>query len=506
MRREALKAAYERLADAEDLRKAGQPERALRITSALVEQFPTYWAALHTHGLVLSETGDLAGALKFLLLADSVWPNQSMTIAALAQTQLNCGLVEQALDCTERGLAIAPDQLELLYTRAEILRGIARYAKAEPLYRRIMEVHGPHLKATIGLANCLLELGRARNAGELLENAATRWPSAFEPVYELSSFPKAFLSCEPRALLARWAAGTCEGVDPASLAFAQAWALHNDGRHAEAWQHLKRANQLVFDVEQNAAHRDLDGKRLELRRLEDAGSGIDWHAASHREDCPRVLFILGPSRSGKTTLESLLESCGLIRGDESNLIATTVRDTLQGAGFVPFEAAEALPKNVRETFVARYCAKARELAAPNECLTITNPEIIADVPYLIGLIPNIRFMLVDRDTNDLIFSIYQQHYARGNLHAYSLPTANSYVGWYRSMAALLRARTPHLAAACSYEDLIERPRDVMASAGRLLERDLEVRTDFRISHDGRNCSAPYRDRIRADLEAMEEKI
>ena len=100
-----------------------------------------------------------------------------------------------------------------------------------------------------------------------------------------------------------------------------------------------------------------------------------------------MLFILGPSRSGKTTLESLLESCGLIRGDESNLIATTVRDTLQGAGFVPFEAAEALPKHVRETFVARYCAKVRELAGPGDCLTITNPEIIADVPYLVGLIP-----------------------------------------------------------------------------------------------------------------------
>jgi hypothetical protein len=34
MRREALKAAYEQLADAEDLRKAGQPELAFRITSS----------------------------------------------------------------------------------------------------------------------------------------------------------------------------------------------------------------------------------------------------------------------------------------------------------------------------------------------------------------------------------------------------------------------------------------------------------------------------------------
>lgn len=504
MRREALKAAYEQLADAEDLRKAGRPELAFRITSSLVKQFPTYWAALHTHGLVLSEKGDLAEALKFLLLANSVWPDQPMTIAALAQTQLNCGLVEQALDRTEHGLAIAPDHSELLYTRAEIFRGVARYAEAEPLYRRIIK-HGPHLKASIGLANCLLELGRARDAAELLESAVARWPMAFEPVYELSSFPKAFLRCEPAALLERWTADTPEGVDPASLAFAQSWALHHERRFEEAWQHLKRANQLVFDVERDAAHRDLDGKRQELRRLEGADSGIDWRAPSHRDDCPHVLFILGPSRSGKTTLESLLESCGLIRGDESNLIATTVRDTLQGAGFVPFEAAEALPKHVREAFVAHYCAKVCELAGPGDCLTVTNPEIIADVPYLIGLIPNLRFMLVDRDANDLIFSIYQQHYARGNLYAYCLQTTSAYVGWYRSMAALLRVRAPHLAAACTYEDLIERPRDVLASVGRLLGRNLEVRADYQAVFDGRNCSAPYRERICAELEAMEEK-
>jgi hypothetical protein len=284
-------------------------------------------------------------------------------------------------------------------------------------------------------------------------------------------------------LLERWAGGTSEGVDPASLAFAQSWALHHDGRFADAWQHLKRANQLVFDAEQTVAQQDLDGKRRELRRLEGLGSGIDWRAPSHRDDCPDVLFILGPSRSGKTTLESLLESCGLIRGDESNLIATTARDTLQGAGFVPFEAAEALPKHVRET----------------------NPEIISDVAYLIALVPNARFMLLDRETNDLLFSIYQQHYARGNLYAYSLPTANSYVGWYRSMAALLRARAPHLAAACTYEDLIERPRDVVASVARLLERDLGDGADFQVAYDGRNCSAPYKDFMSAELEATGEK-
>ena len=159
---------------------------------------------------------------------------------------------------------------------------------------------------------------------------------------------------------------------------------------------------------------------------------------------------------------------------------------------------------MRETFVARYCAKARQLAEPGECLTITNPENIADVPYLIGLIPNARVMLVDRGTDDLVFSIFQQHYARGNLYAYSLRTAHSYVEWYRSMAALLRSRAPHLTAACTYEDLIERPRDVVASAGRLLERDLEVGADFKVAHDARNSSAPYREHMRADLEAMAE--
>ena len=141
----------------------------------------------------------------------------------------------------------------------------------------------------------------------MLETAVSRWPSTFEPVYELSSFPKAFLRCEPAALLERWTAGPSDAVDPASLAFARSWALHHDGRFAEAWQDLKRANQLVFDVEENAAHRDLDGKRQELRRLEGPGSGIDWRPPSRRDDCPNVLFILGPSRSGKTTLEALLD-------------------------------------------------------------------------------------------------------------------------------------------------------------------------------------------------------
>lgn len=497
MRREALKAAYDQLADAEDLRKAGRLEQALRITASLVKQFPTYWAALHTHGLVLSETREFGEALKFLLLADNAWPDQSLTIAALAQAQLNAGLVEQALATTQRGLAISPDHPELLYTRAEILRATARYAEAEPLYRRIAEVHGPHMKAAVGLANCRFEQGDLPQAAGLLQAAAAHWPSSFEPVYELSAFPTSYLDCDPVSLLERWDSGDTAEADPASLAFARSWALHHGGRFDEAWHHLQRANRLVFDTEERAAHRDLELKGEELKRAASPATGIDWRPQPHSEDCPQVLFILGPSRSGKSTLESILAASGLVRGDESNLIATTVRDCLQGAGFVPFGAAEALPRHVRDDFAARYRAKSRELAAPGECLTITNPDILSDAPYLVGLIPNIRFMLVDRDTDDLVFSIYQQHYARGNLYSYSLPTARAYVAWYRAMAELLRAKAPQITSACSYAHLIERPREVIAGVGRLLGRELALPAGFRGTFDGRNCSGPYKERMTA---------
>lgn len=134
----------------------------------------------------------------------------------------------------------------------------------------------------------------------------------------------------------------------------------------------------------------------------------------------------------------------LVRGDESNLIATTVRDTLQQAGLIPFTSAQALPKHVRDTFCALYREKVGALAEGGFGITITNPDLISSVPYLVALIPNLHLIFIDRDTDDLVFSIYQKHYARGNAYSYSLRTAKAYIDWYRSMASAMIAHVPQL--------------------------------------------------------------
>jgi tetratricopeptide (TPR) repeat protein len=500
MQRVILQTAYNQLADAEEYRRAGQFEPALRITSDLVKKFPAYWAALHTHGLVLLEKGECEEALIYLLLADNSHPDQPMTLAALAQAQLSCGHIERALDCTERGLRLEPDNLDLLHARAEIFKATAQYGIAEGLYARVCELSGGQLRAIIGLANCHIELGRMQEGVKLLQSAAWRWSDAFEPIYELSSVPDGFLGGDLVALLDRWRKNHAETVvDPASFGFAKAWALHAAGRFDEAWEQLESANRLVFQTEQANARMDLERKQIELSAVSAAATGIDWCPAPPAPECPSTILILGPSRSGKSTLESLLSTSGLIRGDESNLVATTVRDTLQTFGLVPFTSAQALPKHVRDAFCALYRERVGTLAKDGFGITITNPNLISDIPYLVALVPNLQLIFTDRDTDDLVFSIYQKHYARGNAYSYSLRTARAYVDWYRSMASVLSTRVPQLSLSFSYADLIERPGDVVRSVGKKIGRNIVLSKEYLVQGDGRGCSTPYKDRLVAGM-------
>ena len=362
------------------------------------------------------------------------------------------------------------------------------------------ELSGGQLRATIGLANCHLELGRTEEGVTLLEAATRRWPKAFEPLYELSSVPRTLLGSAPVSLLERWVANHSEtSVDPASFSFAMAWALHYAGRFDEAWDQLERANRLVFQSEQANAHMDLERKRKELSAISTAISGIDWRPAPAAHDCPSTILILGPSRSGKSTLELLLSASGLVRGDESNLIATAVRDALQKAGLVPFTSAAALPTHVRDDFCAFYRERVVALARGGSGITITNPNLISDVPYLVALIPNLHLVFIDRDDDDLVFSIYQKHYARGNAYSYNLRTASAYVDWYRSMVSVLNAHVPQLSLCFSYADLIERPDEVVGTLGKKLGRHIVLSKDYRNHGDGRGCSTPYKDRIAAGM-------
>src|SRR4029077_325992 len=109
--------------------------------------------------------------------------------------------------------------------------------------------------------------------------------------------------------------------DPAEVrsftAFVRAAALDRAGRAAEAWQEVGQANRAIFTAAQDRLAKARERERARLERLRQhqvqAPAG-----ASTSDGAPISLFVLGASRSGKTTLESLVGTLdGVKRGYEN---------------------------------------------------------------------------------------------------------------------------------------------------------------------------------------------
>src|SRR5262249_45956642 len=125
------------------------------------------------------------------------------------------------------------------------------------------------------------------------------------------------------------------------LAFARAAALDKLGRYSEAWAHLVPANRSVFLATQPDLAYVLARQCANLVRLQQTRAKLGDDKA---EDRPTSLFILGPSRSGKTTMEMLVSTLDDIkRGYENLTVRKAVNLAFEAGGLPADPLLESLP-------------------------------------------------------------------------------------------------------------------------------------------------------------------
>ena len=128
---------------------------------------------------------------------------------------------------------------------------------------------------------------------------------------------------------------------------------------------------------------------------------------------PISLFILGISRSGKTTLECILSKVGGIKcGYEKPIIERSVRKTMQSSGLLTLESLLAMPSVLDEHFTENYKRNLRQRAAENLVVTNTHPRKIAAVGRMFQTVPNSRFIFIESNPSDTAIKIFMTHYKK----------------------------------------------------------------------------------------------
>ncbi len=453
------------LMEAERLRLAGKLDPAQTICTKLISHYPDYVAALHTLGLIYSDRGQHQEAVEYLARAAMYAPSNWNILTALGGAYLSVGATEMAEFTLERAKAINPNEATIYATLGELHREQQDYEMAVHAFQWACELDPRLSAARSGLGLTLIHLGKLSEAAKALQKAISEGPPNLNALFALASLPSNLVDLDVIAIAIGALKPSSTPKQDAKIAFIRAAALNQRQSYAEAWSEFINANRIIYRETEAAWKRQREHDLNFLQRIKSSPVVPPPEFNLQRED-PMALFFLGPPRSGKTTAELLVSTiAGVKRGFESFIVEKSVRRSFQGAALPPLEQLTDLPSGLEESFRTQFLKQLRSSAKECPVFTITHPARLLDAMRLAIILPSAKFVMVERDVDDVTVRIFMKMFSKGHPYAYSLHSIMEYVRWYYSVMETLREKLPGRTRLIGYEELIADPKRVRRELG-----------------------------------------
>ena len=402
---------------------------------------------------------------------------------------------EETIDPLEQALIVDPANVDARIMLGKALEALREFEDAAMQYDKALAIDPKHMEARLLRGDLLARIGCHEQAAAVLENLVDDGVRSLGVLEALAALPAPFISQQMQARIHEALENTAEGTDELR-AFVRAAVLDKAGRHRDAWNCLVHANRIVFSAI------DAEYARVEARQQANLAR-LRLRTAIGRPvvdvDFPISLFILGCSRSGKTSMETLVGTLpGVKRGYENFIVEKTIARACQHAEISEIKGLEDLPENLRPVCRKIYAAHLSQRAARVQVFTNTLPVRIHDVDVLAATLPNVRLLFVKRDPDDNVFRIFMRKYRRGNQYSYDLGAARDHVLWYHQMIDLLAEKLPEIVRVVRYEDVVAGPAAALRVAADLCGLPV-TSIPLPSIGDDRGCATPYRDWMAAEL-------
>jgi hypothetical protein len=177
------------------------------------------------------------------------------------------------------------------------------------------------------------------------------------------------------------------------------------------------------------------------------------------------LFIMGPSNSGKSSLEHILRESSQVKA----LYEIIKHNELIKNNSCGKDSSELLFENL---FLQ---SEANLLAQDYKVVTSTQPASIFYSDYLMDMLPNAYFIIAKRDLRDVSAEIFTSEYNSENLYSYDAKEISKYLDVYNKICETLALKVPNRCLTVSFEDIIQVPESVVDRINRLVGSSLQVK-------------------------------
>jgi tetratricopeptide (TPR) repeat protein len=480
------------------LQKLGRSKEAIAQYEKALSIRPRYAEAHNNLGNAIAALGRHEDAIAHYEKAVTIRPTYADAYHSFGNALGALGRHREAIAQYEKALAIRPDYIESHLELGNALEALGHHEDGISHYEKVLAISPQHLEALAARGHALKKIGEDAAAAAVFEGLVQRGANSIDVLLALTTVPATFISID---LLSELGKVTRCDEDKTQFdnyaAFVRATGLDRAGRHAEAWEHLRLANRAFFLASQEDFGAEVSRQRTTCERLRTTPAKVGvggWDSAQAVS-----LFILGPSRCGKTTLEKLVSAlAGVKRGYENPSVEDAMRRAFQTAALAPSTWFENLPPTLHAVCHDMYADELARRAGSARVLTGTNPARVHDADLMATAFTNVRFLCVKRNVEDNVLRIYQRTYKRGNIYAYDLNAARGYVVWYHQVMDLLAEKFPDFVRVIYYEEMVADPPAAVCTAADLCGLPMTDRP-LPVVGDDRDCAAPYRQLMAAEL-------
>ena len=504
--------AHQDLSQAGSLFRSGDAEGAIEACKALIETYPDYARAHVMAGVIYMQHSNYAAALPHLVRARLINPNDPTVLGNLGKVHLELGATHCAVEALQKAIALTPNESMPHYFMGEVCLTQNDYAGAADHFETALAHDRDNTSAKIRLGHCQASIGRYDEALSTLKAILAQSVTPHEKAHIfqiLADFPIPLEGIDLISELDALEQEAADNPDPTqavqyftptitladlSMAFARAITFDKLGRHKEAWDAFAKANRRIANetIPQRQVY-FTQGEALFERadQWQPRGNGKQRQPAQEE---PVSLFILGPSRVGKTTLERLVGALDGVRlGSEHTIVRDTAQKTSQRAGLLSERFLANLPSDADELISEIYDNALAAFADGARLVTVTHPGVISDVGRLSDLVPNARFVFLKRNHDDIAFRIFAYLYqANTNQFAYDIKDIYRYLELHDRMVDMWAAKIGDRALVLSYEDMVADPGATLARVAKLCGMTAPAKPDVEISGDV-GCATPYRE-------------
>ena len=447
------------------LKELGRLDEAEDSYNQALSLKPDYAEAHNNLGIVLHELGRLDKAVSSYNQAIALKPEFPESYCNLGITLQEAGRLKEAETNYNHAIELSPDYAAAHSNLGNMLKELGHLEDAEASYNRAIALEPNLAEAYNNLGATLQELGR-------LEEAKARWtqslklnPNFFDGARNLVKLPVGQLKLDALNLCEK-ALDSLDGPleNQIKYLFARGNLFKHQGLIDQSFELFCKANKLQLEVCKNRTLVEAERNIACLKRID------GWVPSLPKFSKKKLkkLFIMGPSRSGKSLLEHILAESSQVK---------TLREMIKHNAFAKNNgfkkySSELLFENLFSQSEGTLFDEGYKL------VTSTNPGSIFYSDYLLDMLPNAYFIIVQRDPRDISPEIFTSEYNMENFYSYDVIEIKKYLDVYYHVSESLVLKVPDRCLAVSFKDIVQTPEDVVAEISGFVGTSLRV-SDFK---------------------------